>query len=162
MPNLRKWLPITIALMTFAPTAALAKNFCISGFPNTAYILVGKNFAVPGKGSCKAFLGFNPVTSDNYPVTGVACTSSDGKNVSFNLTGADVLDAVVEIDAISLALPAKTGSVSGQDLFNNGVTSYTATGITGASCTTNTIAEADGAEEKLPSAPTGSGVWPGH
>jgi hypothetical protein len=160
MHNMRRWLSITIALMTFAPGAALAKNYCISGFPNTSYVLVGKAFTVPPKGACKAFLGFNPVISTNFPVTGVACTSSDGKNVSFTLTSSDEVTGLVEIDSISLALPSATGSVVGQDLQANAVTSYTASGITGAACTTNTIPEA--AAETSASAPTGSGVWPAH
>jgi hypothetical protein len=45
-------------------------------------------------------LGFNPILGRNNPVSGVGCTSSDGTNLSLNLTTAE--SGLVEITNISI------------------------------------------------------------
>ena len=89
MSYLQRGLASILMLAVFSPSVALAKNFCVTGFPNSSFVLVGVGFTVPSKGSCKAWLGFNPILGRNNPVSGVGCTSSDGSNLSLNLTTAD-------------------------------------------------------------------------
>jgi hypothetical protein len=145
MRQIRTGLAGLAVVLLLVPSVAQAKNFCISGFPNPNWLLVGKGFVVPGKGVCKAWLGFNPANTNNSPTNGIGCTSSDGTNLSLNVTTSDSEDGFVEIDSISLALPAKTGSVVGQDIGGNSVVSFSASsGITGAVCTTNTIPAVSG------------------
>jgi hypothetical protein len=155
MRQIRSALAGLAVVLILVPSVAQAKNFCINGFPNPSWLLVGKGFVVPGKGVCKAWLGFNPSNGDNAPTNGIGCTSSDGTNLSLNVTTSESSDAFVEIDSISLALPAKTGTVSGQVIESNGVGSYTASGIVGAVCTTNTIPAVSGSPDSQ--ALTGSG-----
>jgi hypothetical protein len=128
--------PILLAL-ALAPSVASAKNFCVTGFSNSGFVLVGKAFTVPPKGACKAWLGFNPILGKNNPVTGIGCTSSDGSNLSLNLTTAE--SGLVEINNISLSLPSLTGTFGGQILSGGGVNSVSGSGLTGGTCTNNTI-----------------------
>jgi hypothetical protein len=148
MRRIRKGLAGLVVALLLAPSIAQAKNFCISGFPNPTWLLVGNGFVVPGKGACKAWLGFNPSNGDNAPTNGIGCTSSDGTNLSLNVTTSDSDNGIVEIDSISLALPSKMGTATGQVLKSSGVKSFaSAEGIVGAVCTTNTIPAVSGSTE---------------
>jgi len=143
MHKLRTAIAALVTILILAQGVALAKgakNYCISGFPNTKYIQVGQGFKIPAPGKCKAFNGFNAQNA-NLPTTGLGCTSSDGTNLSFTLTTGAQTGAppFVEIDAISLSLTSQTGSVAGQEMFSNGVFSFTGSAIVGAACSTNTI-----------------------
>ncbi|HUY26272.1 MAG TPA: hypothetical protein VMV27_02525 [Candidatus Binataceae bacterium] len=126
-----------ITLLILTPGVVLAKNYCISGFPNASYILVGQGFKVPAKGKCKPWTGFN--TQGNFPTSGNGCTSSDGTNLSLSLTTGDEPDAFVEIDTISLALPAQTGDVVGQVIESSPFTFGPDAGITGAPCPSTAV-----------------------
>lgn len=137
-----KLLVASATLLTLAPSAALAKNYCISGFPNKLYSLVGQGFAIPAKGKCKTWVGFNPEGA-NWPTTGTGCTSSDGSNFSLTVTtGAESAGesaGFAEIDAITLDLPAQTGQVVGQIIVNSTVTTFgPSNGVAGEVCPTNT------------------------
>src|ERR1700678_1918225 len=148
MRRIRKGLAGLAVALLLAPSIAQAKNFCISGFPNPTWLLVGNGFVVPGKGACKAWLGFNPSNGDNAPTNGIGCTSSDGTNLSLNVTTSDSVNGLVEIDSISLALPSKMGTATGQVLESNGVKSFSSVkDIVGAVCTTNTIPAVSGSTE---------------
>ena len=50
MRRIRKGLAGLAVALLLAPSIAQAKNFCISGFPNPTWLLVGNGFVVPGKG----------------------------------------------------------------------------------------------------------------
>jgi hypothetical protein len=130
----------TLSVLTpGAALAASAKNYCISGFPDPSYKLVGIDFKVPGQGKCAAFNGFNPETA-NWPTSGTACTSSDGTTLSFTLTTSGVSAPFFEIDAVTLSLPDQTGEVAGQTITANAVSSFgPASGIVGGACTTSEI-----------------------
>lgn len=131
---------VTVLIFCQGVTLASAKNYCISGFPNSLYIPVGKGFKIPAKGQCKAFTGFN-AQNGNFPAVGLGCTSSDGANLSLTLTTGfeSGVPPFVELDAISLSLPAQTGSVAGQVVKSNSSSSFTGSSIVGAPCSTNTI-----------------------
>jgi hypothetical protein len=125
------------ALAALTPGAAFAKNYCLSGFPDPSYTLVGINFKVPGKGKCSPFNGFNP--EGNWPTSGTVCTSSDGTNVSFTLTTSGVSAPFFEIDAVTLSLSDQTGQVAGQTITADAVSSFTGSGVVGAVCSTSNI-----------------------
>src|SRR5271157_3717556 len=115
-----------------AALAASAKNYCLTGFPDASYKLVGLNFKVPGNGKCVQFVGFNPIGA-NWPTSGTACTSSDGTTLSFTLTTSGVSAPFFEIDAVTLSLPEQTGQVAGQTITANAVRSFgPSSGIVGA------------------------------
>jgi hypothetical protein len=140
MLKLKAGIVALAALAALTPSAASAKNYCLSGFPDPSYTLVGINFKVPGKGKCSPFNGFNsePVNAD-WPTSGTACTSSDDSTVSFTLTTSGVSAPFFEIDAVTLSLPEQTGSVAGQTITANTVSSFTGSGVVGAVCSTSNI-----------------------
>jgi len=74
MYKLRTGVVGLVTVLILCPSAAVAKNYCVSGFFNAAYILVGQDFTVPAKGKCKAWIGFNP-ESGNWATAGIGCTS---------------------------------------------------------------------------------------
>jgi hypothetical protein len=136
MQKLKAGFATLAALAALAPGAAFAKDYCISGFPDSSYKLVGINFKVPGNGKCAQFIGFNPEAA-NWPTSGTACTSTDGKTLSFTLTTSGVSAPFFEIDAVTLSLPEQTGSVAGQTITANAVSSFgPADGISGGACST--------------------------
>jgi len=137
MYKLRAGIAGFVTLLILTPSVVLAKNYCISGFPNPSYILVGIGFTVPGKAKCKPWAGFN--VEGNYPTSGMGCTSSDGSNLSLTLTSGNQVGGWVEIDVLSLSLPSQTGDEAGQVLQSSAVDSFSATGISGGACTTKTI-----------------------
>ena len=110
--NFQGWLRTTalVAVLTVAPGAAWATDYCLT-FPATAsYILVGRNFfPLPAKGKYKAWVGFTPQNGGNFPSTGTGCTSSDGTNFTVNLTTIEE-GTVVIFDSASLTLPAQSGT----------------------------------------------------
>ena len=135
MYKLRAGIAGFVTLLILTPGVVLAKNYCIGGFPNSAYILVGIGFTVPAKGKCKQWTGFN--ADGPLATAGVGCTSSDGSNLSLTLTTGS--SGFVEIDVVGLSLPSQTGGVASQVLESNAVTSYSASGISGGACSTKTI-----------------------
>lgn len=139
------------AIAALAPGVASAKNYCLTGFPDSSYTLVGINFKVPGDGKCTQFIGFNPETA-NWPTSGTACTSSDGKTLSFTLTTSGVSAPFFEIDAVTLSLPEQAGDVAGQTITANAVSSFTGSGVVGSACSTSSIPSGtdDDAESTAP------------
>jgi hypothetical protein len=98
-----------LALLTLA--SAARADYCITDTDNTTYVLVGQGFLTPAKGRCKAWTGFTPQSGENSPTAGTACKSSDGSHLNLTLTTSFPEGAgFVEIDSISLALPAQTGT----------------------------------------------------
>jgi len=133
MNKLRAGIVGFVTLLLLTPGVVLAKNYCIGGFPNPNYILVGLGFTPPAKGKCKTWNGFN--SQANMPTSGNGCTSSDGTNLSLTLTTGDEPGGFVEIDTISLAIPGQAGSAVGQILESSTVTTFGPdSGITGAAC----------------------------
>lgn len=132
MHKVRVGLAATVVALLLLPQIASAKNYCIGGFPNTAYILLGAGFKIPPKGSCRAWIGFNK--QGHSASSGTACTASDGSDVNFSITTGTESGGFAEIDAINLSLPSQTGSVTGQEIEGDGVNTFSATGITGSVC----------------------------
>lgn len=98
-----------LALLTLA--SAARADYCITDTDNTTYELVGQGFLMPAKGRCKAWTGFTPQSGENSPTAGTACKSSDGSHLNLTLTTSfPEGGGGVEIDSISLALPAQTGT----------------------------------------------------
>jgi len=153
-------LSLFAGLAVFTPRAALAKNYCISGFPNPSWLEVGIQFRIPPKGKCKQWLGFNPADGDNRPVSGIGCTSSDGTNFSAFLTNSDEPGGFIEQDSISLSLPAQTGEYVGQFISGSAVSSFgPTTGISGALCAHSPIPAAKSNGEQM-GVPRGSAGLP--
>jgi len=140
MYKLRAGVAGFVTLLILTPGVVLAKNYCISGFGNPSFVLVGQGFKVPAKGKCTPWTGFVASSGGNVQTTGIGCTSSDGSNLSLTLTTGSEPGGWVEIDTISLSLPSQTGEDSGQYLASSSVSSYGPdTGIVGAACSTKTI-----------------------
>jgi hypothetical protein len=117
-----------IVSVCLAPTASWAADYCLT-FPSApSYLLVGRNFKIPGKGKCKQWTGFTPQNSLNSPTSGVGCTSSDGTNFTLTLTTNE--GGVVIFDSASL----DTSSQSGTD--NEYVIDYgpLSSGVNGGKC----------------------------
>lgn len=148
---MRLWvtsLIVTIGVLALTTSAVLAQAtappqptlYCVSGFPNSAWVLIGLGFKVPPSGKCNAWIGFNPADGDNMPTNGVGCTSSDGSNLTLAITNTDEPGAFQENDAVSLALPAQTGEYVGHFISGSSVTSFgPTTGISGAPCSPTAI-----------------------
>jgi hypothetical protein len=72
-------------------TAALAGDLCIDAQSNpptlAAPVIIGRGFKIPKKNKCKPFMGVMATSIPARPsaVTGAACTSFDGLNVTFTL-----------------------------------------------------------------------------
>jgi hypothetical protein len=84
-----------LALMIglIAPLPTYAANFCIKvngGFGGGGTTYVGKGYALPAAGLCKAWAGYAK-TSNSAIVntTGSGCTSTDGKVFTLTLIGTD-------------------------------------------------------------------------
>jgi len=73
-------LVLMVGLM--APLPSYAANFCVkigAGFGNGGSSFVGKGFALPGAGACKAWAGYvKTATSVIANSTGAACFSTSG------------------------------------------------------------------------------------
>ena len=151
MYKLRIPIAALAAILFLTPAAAFAKNYCVNGFPNPSWNLVGIGFKVPAKGTCKAWNGFNPANSDNAPTTGVGCTSSDGTNLSLMITTSDGPGAFIEMDSVSLSLPSASGEVAAQEIGGSEVLSFgPISGIHGQVCTTNNIPAAIARDSTAP------------
>jgi len=104
---------LAAAGLFLAPSFSHAGDYCIS-FPSApTFVVVGRGFTIPGKGQCKAWLGFSPQFGDNSPSSGVGCTSSDGSHLSLTFTTTFPQNSegdAHEEDQMSLALPSQTGN----------------------------------------------------
>jgi len=95
----------------FALTPAARADYCLTDLTTPTHILVGRAFVVPAKGACKPFNGFTPALGQNSPTIGTGCKSSDGSHLNFTLTTSQPENnGFVEIDSISLTLPAQSGT----------------------------------------------------
>src|SRR5260370_20124060 len=86
------------------------KDYCIS-FPGHAiFELVGKGFSIPDPGTCQPWTGFF-LHNDNSasPSAGTGCTATDGSDLALTITSSGATGSVT-IEAITLSLPAQTGS----------------------------------------------------
>ena len=157
MTRLRAGLLGLVAIFISAQGVALAKNYCISGFPNSnPYILVGVGFTVPAKGTCKAWTGLTTQNSFNSPSAGAGCTSSDGKELSLTITTSVPQNAGhIEIDSITLSLPTQTGESNSTNIKGGVVTSFSASGISGGTCTGKFTIPATTESEEAPAASVG-------
>jgi hypothetical protein len=118
-------------ILLLAPGLASAKNFCISGFPNPSYIMLGQGFTVPKKGKCKVWIGF--VEEPLIASTGTGCTSTDGTELMLSITSS-TSTGFSEVDGIALSLPSLSGSDDAQVTESSTITSALLTGISGAVC----------------------------
>src|SRR5271167_2678674 len=140
MHHLRAGLVGLAAILILAPGVAGAKNYCIGGFPNITYILVGQGFTVPAKGACKTWTGFTPQLNLNSPSQGTGCTSSDGSHLSLTLTTSFPESAgFIEIDSITLSLPAQTGGTNSITISGGTITPFSGSTIAGEPCGKLTI-----------------------
>jgi hypothetical protein len=72
---------------------------------------VGRGFVLPAKGACRDFNGFTPYLGQNSPTIGTGCKSTDGSHLNFTLiTSQPENGGFVEIDSITLSLPAQNGT----------------------------------------------------
>jgi hypothetical protein len=95
----------------FALARAAHADYCLTNKVTPTYILVGRGFVVPAKGACKPFNGFTGYLGQNSPTIGTGCKSSDNSHLNFTLiTTQPENNGFVEIDSISLILPAQTGT----------------------------------------------------
>jgi hypothetical protein len=46
MFNLQRIVATVLVALTLSPSIAAAKNFCVTGFPNANFIMVGKGFTI--------------------------------------------------------------------------------------------------------------------
>lgn len=78
---------LLVPLVAASPARA-ARDLCIdvmdSGSP--AYDLVLESFKLPRRGKCASFTGIANVAIGSSALTGAACASSDGLQVSFTIT----------------------------------------------------------------------------
>ena len=111
--------------------ACASNAYCVSGFPNSSYILVGEGFTIPGPNKCKAFIGFN--AEGGSSVSGTGCTTLDGFLVLATTNGS-IKNSFVEFDNISLSLPSQTGDWEDEGLQNGSSFHGTASGISGGKC----------------------------
>ena len=129
-----------VAVLGLAMGSAYALDYCLS-FPKTpSFVIVGKAFSIPAKGTCKAWVGYSPQSGENSPATGTACTSTDGSHMNMTITVSfpESGGSFFELESISLALPSQTGEGLFTDVFGTSVSSGAAT-TNGAKCTHNTI-----------------------
>ncbi len=131
MSRLRVVMAGVATILFLAPGLASAKNFCIGGFPNPSYILLGQGFTVPKKGKCKVWIGF--VEEPLIASTGTGCTSTDGTELTLSITSS-TSTGFSEVDGIALSLPSLTGSDDAQISESSVLSSSVLTGISGAVC----------------------------
>jgi hypothetical protein len=156
MGRLRAGLVGFAAILVFAPGVAGAKNYCISGFPNGTFVLVGVGFTVPSKGTCKTWTGLTTQNDLNSPSAGTGCTSSNGTELSLTITTSVPQNAGhIEIDSITLSLPKQTGGTNSTNIKTGVVTSFSGSGITGGACTSSLTIPASAATEESPEADVG-------
>jgi hypothetical protein len=156
MGRLRTGLVGFAAILVFAPGVAGAKNYCIGGFANSTYILVGIGFTLPAKGTCKTWTGLTTQNDFNSPSAGTGCTSSDGTELSLTITTSVPQNAGhIEIDSITLSLPKQIGDTNSTNIKGGVVTSFFGSGITGGPCTATLKIPATTATDERPAADVG-------
>ena len=139
------------ALLMVGPGVAAARDYCISGFANSTYVLVGVGFTVPAKGACKTWIGFTAQNGDNSPSAGTGCTSSNGTELSLTITTSVPQNSGhIEIDSITLALPSQSGETNSTNIKAGVVTSFSGSGITGGFCSGKVTIPATTATEETP------------
>ncbi len=97
---------------------------------------VGRGFAIPGKGKCRAWVGFTggDAATQDVSTSGTGCTSSDGTQLSLTYTGSNPTNGGnIFIDSVTLSLPAQTGTVHETTIAGGVLGSYSDT-VTGAKC----------------------------
>jgi hypothetical protein len=157
LKKVRRFVMAIFVLTGISSVPAWGTDYCItlSGAASSTY--VGKAFSLPSAGDCKAWQGVcqNGCSPDNVQ-TGVACTASDGSQVSFGLTTSYLLGDR-QFDWIRLDLPGMAGS--GNFNYQNpalGTTDYNARG---AACQPRPIVISSDAVMTM--APTALAVYPG-
>jgi hypothetical protein len=156
MGRLRAGLVGLAAILVFRPGVAGAKNYCIGGFANSTYILVGVGFTLPAKGTCKTWTGLTTQNDFNSPSAGTGCTSSNGTELSLTITTSVPQNAGhIEIDSITLSLPKQTGDTNSTNIKAGVVTSFFGSGITGGPCAGGLTIPASAATEETPEADVG-------
>jgi len=156
MTRLRAGLLGFAVILIFGPGVAGATNYCISGFPNSTYILVGLGFTVPAKGTCKTWTGLTTQNDFNSPSAGTGCTSSDGSELSLTITTSVPQNSGhIEIDSITLSLPKQTGDTNSTNIKSGVVTSFFGSGISGGPCSVKVTIPATTATEEAPAASVG-------
>ncbi len=156
MRQLRAGLLGFAAIFIFGSGVAGANNYCISGFPNSTYILVGEGFTVPAKGTCKTWIGLTAQNNDNSPSAGTGCTSSDGHELSLTITTSVPQNSGhIEFDSITLSLPEQSGETNSTNIKSGAVTSFSASGISGGPCSGKVTIPASTATEDAPASSVG-------
>ena len=148
MSRLRAVMAGVATILLLAPGLASAKNFCITGFPNSSYIMLGQGFTVPKKGKCKVWIGF--VEEPLIASTGTGCTSTDGTELTLSIISS-TSTGFSEVDGIALSLPSLTGSDDVQVTESSSTLSDLLTGITGAVCGNTAVPSV---ATSLPAAPS--------
>lgn len=103
-----------------APIPSYAANYCIKvngGFGNGGSTFVGKGFAVPAAGACKAWTGYVKTASSVIATsTGAGCLSTDGKVLTLTILSTDpgyLGNGVVASDHIRICPGGSTGCPTG-------------------------------------------------
>jgi hypothetical protein len=111
-------LAFTLAIGVLGASAAHAGDLCIDyqGVGGT-HTIVGKNLKVPKAGKCALLAGFSTYQGSTRTVTGPVCASSDGKHMTFGLTG--VSGNMALYYSIDLPLPLLNGVPGAISVFTN-------------------------------------------
>jgi hypothetical protein len=128
------WAGFLVLVAVFALTPAARADYCLTNQTTPTYVLVGRGFVVPAKGACKPFNGFTGYLGQNSPTIGTGCKSSDGTRLNFTLTTSQPENnGFVEIDSITLVLPAQTG-ISNATYISGGVPGAGSFIVAGGTC----------------------------
>jgi hypothetical protein len=117
-----------LSILLWTPGTLLAKCLNFSAFPNNEVVLVLKGFTGPAKGACASVVGFTAGTTvtTNIPLSGSACTSSNGSELSITISGSNPqAGGNFFFGSATLSLPAKTGTYDEQDLASGSTSSNT-------------------------------------
>jgi hypothetical protein len=100
---------IGLTFLLGSAAAAQAGDYCIGVAGGT---LALKAFSLPSKGTCKEARGFY-ISNGGFFTSGSACRSTDGSDVSFDLTTVGSAGSSFrEIDSLVLHLPSEIGEGS--------------------------------------------------
>src|SRR5262245_24529416 len=107
---------LLFALGMIVPICSNADNFCVKvngGFGNGGSSFVGKGFAVPAAGLCRAWTGYLKTASSVIAnSSGRGCASKGGKEVTLTLLSTDppfLGSGVVAVDHIRLCPGGTSG-----------------------------------------------------
>lgn len=101
---------LIFAVWSLATAPAFAGDYCITqGGGTVGGTYIGKDFKIPKAGKCANWLGECKGCSPDNVQAGVACTASNGSQVSFGLT-TYYLASNRQFDWIRLDLPSSIGS----------------------------------------------------